>query len=319
MIIVNSLEALKIKEDAVVLTIGNYDGLHRGHKKIIRKVIARARELGGKSAIITFEPHPRFFLHPESSPPLLLTREEKIDILSHWGLDFYIEIPFDEKFSQIKAEDFLEKVWFFIKPKGIYVGEDFRFGLKREGNLELIKKFSKEKNFFAEGISKLEISGEEVSSTLIRKYILEGSVEKAHFLLGRPFEIRGVVEQGAKRGRELGFATANIKLGKKIVPQRGVYSTLVDIEEEQLLPSVSNIGVRPTFSDISEEILEIHILGRQIDLYGKEIRCLFIKKIRDEKKFSNVSELIKQIEEDKKVAEENLIASHLLKRKLFWG
>lgn len=319
MIIVNSLDAAKIEKEPVVLTIGNYDGLHRGHKKIIRKVIARARELKGTSAIITFEPHPRFFLYPQSSPPLLLTRDEKIDIMSHWGIDLYIEIPFDEKFSQMKACEFLEKVWHFLNPKEVYAGEDFRFGLKREGDLGLIKKFAKEKNSFAEGISKLEISGEEVSSTLIRKYILEGSVEKAHFLLGRPFEIRGVVEQGAKRGREIGFATANIKLGGKIIPQRGVYSTLVDTKEEQLLPSVSNVGIRPTFSDIDEEILEIHIIDRQIDLYGREIRCLFLQKIRDEKKFSNVGELVKQIEEDKKIAKESLISSHLLKRKLFWG
>lgn len=319
MIVLNSLEAVQIKKEPVILTIGNYDGLHRGHKKIIRKVIVRARELRGTSAIITFEPHPRSFLYPQSSPPLLLTRDEKVDILRHWGIDLYFEIPFDEKFSQLKAEHFLEKVWQFLNPKEVYTGEDFRFGLKREGDCEMIKKFAKERNSFAEGISKLEISGEEVSSTLIRKYILEGNIEKAHFFLGRPFEIRGVVEQGAKRGREIGFATANIKIGSKIIPQKGVYTTLVDIEEDLLLPSVSNVGTRPTFSDLNEEILEIHIIDRQINLYGREIRCLFIQKIRDEKKFSNVNELIKQIEEDKKTAKQSLIASHLLKRKLFWG
>ncbi|MCX7830123.1 MAG: bifunctional riboflavin kinase/FAD synthetase [Acidobacteria bacterium] len=319
MIVINSLKSAQTERKRFVITIGNYDGLHRGHKKIIRKVIARARETGGASAIITFEPHPRFLLHPESAPPLLLTREEKIDILSHWGLDYYIEIEFNYEFSQIKAMDFLKSVWHFLTPSEVYVGEDFRFGLKREGDCGLIKSFAKEHNSYAEGIEKLVISGEEVSSTMIRKCILEGDVEKAHFLLGRPFEIRGIVEGGAKRGREIGFATANLKVGDKIVPKRGVYSTLVDIKEDALLPSVSNIGIRPTFSDIEKEILEIHIIDREIDLYGKEIRCLFIEKIRDEKRFSSLSELRRQIEIDKNHAKEKLLSSKLLKRKLFWG
>ncbi len=319
MIILNSLNEAKVDKKPVILTMGNYDGLHRGHKKIIRKVISRARETGGSSAIITFEPHPRFFLYPHSAPPLLLTREEKIDIISHWGVDIYIEISFNKEFSELRAEEFLKSVWENLFPAEIYVGEDFRFGLNREGDFNLIKKYAEEKKSYAEVISKFTISGEEVSSTLIRKYIQNGNVEKAHLLLGRPFEIRGTVEEGAKRGKEMGFATANLKVGDKIVPERGVYSTLVDIKEDNLLPSVSNIGVRPTFSDISQDILEIHIIDREIDLYGKEIRCLFVEKIRDEKKFSGVEELKKQIERDRDTALKNLVASHLLKRKLFWG
>lgn len=319
MIIKDKLEEIKIEKRPLILTVGNFDGLHRGHKKVIRKVISRARESYGTSALLTFEPHPRIFLHPDSAPPLLLTREEKIDILDHWGLDYYIEIPFTIEFSQIRAEDFLNQIWLFLNPKEVYVGEDFRFGLKREGNFSDINNFAEKMGSFAEAVKKLEISGKEVSSTLIRNCIENGDVEKAHLFLGRPFEIRGIVERGAERGREIGFATANIKIGDKIVPKRGVYSTLVDIKEEYLLPSVSNVGVRPTFSDISEEILEIHIIDKNIELYGKEIRCLFLHQIREERKFSSVEELKNQILKDKEVAKNKLLSSHLLKRKLFWG
>ncbi len=319
MIIVEGLKEVENLTKPVILTMGNYDGLHRGHKKIIRKVTARARELNGTSALLTFEPHPRLLLHKDSAPPLLLTRSEKIDILSHWGLDLFIEVAFDEEFAKVKANQFLEMITSIYPIKEIYVGEDFKFGAERKGDKETILNFAKEKNFYAEAISKLKVRGEEVSSTLIRKYIVDGDMEKTHLLLGRPFEIRGVVKKGAKRGQVLGFPTANIEIGNKIVPKNGVYITLVDIGEEYLLKSISNVGLRPTFDDLKKPILEIHLIDRDIDLYSKELRCLFIHKVRDEIKFSSSEELKDEIAKDVRYAVDFLSNYHLLKRKLFWG
>lgn len=316
-VVENFNEPIENKE--FVITIGNFDGLHRGHKKVIRKVISRARELKIFSGLITFNPHPKKFLYPELFQPSILTREEKIDILNHWGLNYYFEINFDECFRKKSAKEFIDNLFNLIKIKEIYVGEDFRFGVDREGDVEFLKSYFGVKGVYCEAVKKLKVRGEFVSSSIIREAIMNGEIEKANLFLGRPFEVRGVVEKGLQRGSKLGFKTANLRLPNKVVLKNGVYATLVDVGEENLYVGVANLGIRPTFSDRTEPLLEIHIVNKDLELYGKEIRCLFLRRIRDEKKFDNVEDLISQIKEDCEKAREIVKHYHLFKKRLFWG
>jgi riboflavin kinase / FMN adenylyltransferase len=317
MIIVKSFDSAPTIKNPLILTMGNFDGLHRGHKKVIRKVISRARELGGTSALLTFEPHPRTLLHPDNAPPLILTKEEKIEIVSRWGVELYIEIPFTNNFAAITAEEFLEMLFQKFSPYEIYIGEDFKFGAGRKGDIGVLKRFSVTRNCLAEAVPKLLIDGEDVSSTRVRTRLLEGNMEQAHLLLGRPFEIGGTVVAGAKRGRELGFPTANIPLGDKLVPSPGVYITCLDLGSGSPMPAVSNIGDRPTFNEKIEPLLEIHVLKGSYDLYGKKARCLFLHKLRDEKKFETPAELTEQIAKDKADAEKYFELNPLVKRAFY--
>jgi riboflavin kinase / FMN adenylyltransferase len=317
MIIVNGFDPVPVIKRPLILTIGNFDGLHRGHKKVIRKVISRARELGGTSALLTFEPHPRTFLYPENTPPLILTREEKIEIVSRWGVELYIEIPFTKEFATKSAEGFLKSLSRSFSPREVYIGEDFKFGAGRKGNIDVLKRFAESEHYFAEGVPKLMIDGEEVSSTRVRMVLLEGNMEQAHKLMGRPFEICGTVVAGAKRGRELGFPTANILLGDKLVPPAGVYVTCADLGYGPPLHAVSNLGDRPTFNEKVEPLLEIHILELSHDLYGKRLRCLFLHKLRDERKFRNAAGLITQIAKDKAAAEKYFELNPLIKKTFY--
>jgi len=317
MIKINSFDAVPALKSPLILTIGNFDGLHRGHKKVIRKVIARARELGGTPALLTFEPHPRSYLHPENAPPLILTREEKIEIVSRWGVELYVEIAFTKEFAAKSAEEFLGNLFDSLSPGEIYIGEDFKFGAGRKGDMEVLRKFSASRGCFAEAVPKLMVDGEEVSSTRVRNELLEGNIERAHVLLGRPFEVRGEVVAGDRRGRTLGFPTANIDMGAKLIPSNGVYVTCLDMGAGVVLPSVSNLGDRPTFHEKERVVLEIHVLKGTHELYGRRARCLFFHKLRDEVKFNSAEELVAQIAKDKAEAERYFELNPLIKKAFY--
>jgi len=281
-----------------VLTLGVFDGLHLGHQLIMRTVVERARETGAIPTVITFDPHPRAVLHPESAPPLLQTLDQKVEGFGVLGIEQTIVIRFDKEFSQIRAEDFLrDVVKDRLHAKEVYLGRGFAFGHNREGNIELLRRVSAELGFFADEVPEVQFRNQRVSSSKVRKLLLEGRVNLARRLLGRPYGVEGRVERGSERGHKLGFPTANLHPNNRVIPRNGVYvtGTLID---GQWRRSVTNVGVRPTFGDVSEPSVETFVLNWDGDLYGDVVRVRFLYRLRDERKFGSVEELTRQITTD---------------------
>jgi riboflavin kinase / FMN adenylyltransferase len=281
-----------------VLTLGVFDGLHVGHQLIMRTVVDRARAASAVPTVITFDPHPRAVLHPESAPPLLQTLDQKVEGFGVMGIEQTIVIRFDETFSQIRAEDFLhDVVKERLQAKEVYLGCGFAFGHNREGNIELLRHVSQELGFFADEVPEVQIRGQRVSSSRVRRLLTEGRVNVARRLLGRPYGVEGPVERGAERGRGLGFPTANLHPRNRVIPRNGVYvtGTLID---GQWRRSVTNVGVRPTFGGDSEPSVETFVMDWAGDLYGDVVRVRFLHRLRDELKFKSVEELTAQIQKD---------------------
>lgn len=300
----------------VILTAGNFDGLHRGHKRILRKVISRAREEGGTSVVATFEPHPMKVLYPEKAPSLIQTVAQKRDILAHLGIEVLLEIPFTPAFGRVSAAEFTRNLAAALKPKEIYIGDDFRFGHGREGDIALLQSMAQELGFAATAFQKLKVDGAEVSSSRIRQLLTAGEMEKAVRLLGRPYVIEGVVEAGDGRGRTLGYPTANLSIENELVPALGVYVVGVDVGEHLLLPGVANLGSRPTFGE-GEVVVEVHLLDSSRNLYGKRIRCLFFKFLRPERRFDSVEELKEAIARDVE-GTRSYFRDNVLHRRMFY-
>ncbi len=286
-----------------VVTLGVFDGLHIGHQLIMKTVVERARAAGAVPTVITFEPHPRAVLHPESAPPLLQTFDQKIEALGVLGIEQTIIIHFDKNFSQIRAEDFLrETVVDRLQAKEVYLGCGFAFGHNREGHIDLLRKVGGQLGFIADEVPEVQIRGERVSSSRIRDLILQGRMNLARRMLGRPYGVQGRVVRGGARGHAIGFPTANIDPQNRVIPSRGVYVTAIMIDG-QWRQSVTNIGVRPTFGDATQSSIETHVLHWSDDLYGRTVRVRFLHQLRDEKKFSSVDELKSQIAFDVSRAE----------------
>jgi riboflavin kinase/FMN adenylyltransferase len=286
-----------------VLTLGVFDGLHLGHQLIMRTVVERARETGSIPTVITFDPHPRAVLHPESAPPLLQTLDQKVEGFGVLGIEQAIVIRFDETFSQIRADDFLRDiVRDRLHAKEVYLGRGFAFGHNREGNIELLRRVSQELGFFADEVPEVQFRNQRVSSSKVRGLLSEGRVNLARRLLGRPYGVEGRVERGAERGAGLGFPTANLHPRNRVIPRNGVYvtGTLIDGEWRR---SVTNVGVRPTFKADAEPSVETFVLNWAGDLYGDVVRVRFLHRLRDERKFGSIEELKVQIDKDVKRAE----------------
>ena len=281
-----------------VLTLGVFDGLHLGHQLIMKTVVERARATGAVPTVITFEPHPRALLHPESAPPLLQTFDQKIEALGVLGIEQTIVIHFDMSFAQIRAEDFLREVIVDrLHAKEVYLGCGFAFGHGREGNIDLLRTVSKSLGFFADEVPELRLRGRRVSSSRIRELLQEGKVNIARRMLGRPYGVEGRVVRGAERGATLGFPTANLHPQNRVIPRNGVYVTATLIDR-QWRRSVTNIGTRPTFGSDNESSVETFVMDWSGDLYGDVVRVRFLHRLREEKKFGSIDELKTQIERD---------------------
>lgn len=286
-----------------VITLGVFDGLHLGHQLIMKTVVDRARATGAVPTVITFEPHPRAVLHPESAPPLLQTLDQKIEAMGVLGIEQTIVIHFDQAFSQIRAEDFLRDVVVDrLQAREVYLGRGFFFGHDREGNIDLLRRVSDTLGFVADEVPEVRLHAKRIGSTRIRELLLEGRVNLARRMLGRPYGVEGPVVRGAARGNQLGFPTANIHPHNRVIPRQGVYvtATLIDGRWRR---SVTNIGVRPTFGDNLGPSVETHVLNWSGDLYGDVVRVRFLHRLRGEKKFASVEELKTKIESDARRAQ----------------
>lgn len=281
-----------------VLTLGVFDGLHLGHQKIMRTVVERAEAIGAVPTAITFDPHPRAVLHPESSPPLLQTLDQRLANFEVLGIEQAIVIRFDEEFASQPAEDFLyEIVHDRLQAKEVYLGKGFAFGRERGGNITLLKQISEELGFFADEVAEVTLRGQRISSSRIRQLLAEGRVNLVRRMLDRPYGVEGVIVRGARRGHTIGFPTANLKPHNRVIPKFGVYATatLVDGEWRR---SITNIGVRPTFERNADPSIETYIFDLDQDLYGDVLRVRFLHRIRDERKFDGIEQIKAQITRD---------------------
>jgi riboflavin kinase/FMN adenylyltransferase len=320
--VVHGFEQLKESpKRPVVVTIGNFDGVHRGHQRIISMAIQQARGLQGTAVAFTFRPHPQVALRPEKAPPLLMTYDEKLELLAEQGVDLILEQPFSREFSTSAPETFFNEVLLRrLNASSIVVGYDFAFGKGREGHLEALSDFCQRSGVKLTVVEPQRFEGEVVSSSRIRTLLSGGQVLQASRLLGRPFFYRGVVIKGDARGRKLGFPTANLRLENKIALPNGVYATVSRIrdargnwlESESFIPSVTNIGVRPTFTISAAQqapmegefpaLIETHLLGRSLDLYGLTLEVRFLERLREERKFDGLEALKSQIARDAEAA-----------------
>ena len=281
-----------------VLALGNFDGLHRGHVKIVERIQRGALERGGTSVVLTFDPHPPRVLRPDKAPALLMTKAQKLDALARAGVQGAAVVRFSTEMSQWEPDAFVGTVLVeWLRVAEVWVGADFLFGRNRSGNFTLLKALGAQYGFRAEKIDPVRYKDFVVSSTRIRRLVGEGRVDEAGALLGHHYALDGVVVEGAKRGRELGFPTANLATENELVPPHGVYATAITVDGA-VYPSVTNIGQRPTFGDHLATTVEAHLIDRTMDLYGKTVRLAFVQRLRDERKFPDLAALQEQIAAD---------------------
>ena len=291
-------------EEPLALAVGNFDGVHAGHQALIKKALEFAKRLGIAAGVVTFHPHPMKFFN-RAGNIILTPTEEKLRLIRLYGINRIFLLKFDESLSCMGPEEFVAKVLVErLQCKALVVGENFRFGKDRSGDVSLLKKLSSRYNFEFFAYPAVIEEGIPVSSTRIRRLIREGNIKLAWKLLRRPYRIIGKVVKGEGRGKMLGFPTANIEPYNEIVPKNGVYTAFADLGD-RLMKAVVNIGTKPTFGN-EEVTVEAHIIDLDEDLYGKEIALYFVDRLRDEKKFGSVDELIEAITRDVGFARESL-------------
>ncbi len=281
-----------------VVTIGNFDGVHLGHRAILARVVHRAREVQGQAVAVTFEPHPLKVLRPGLELPLLTTGEQKLRLLAGAGLQAVVILPFTQEFAQLPARDFvLDYFCRRLKVREVVVGHDYAFGRGREGNIDLLKEMGRSHGFTVQVVWAVEAEGAVVSSSLIRAMLRLGKVDAANRLLGRAYGVVGRVVKGHGRGAELlKVPTANLRPANELLPASGIYAVRVQRGGETL-PGVANIGTCPTFDD-AELSLEVHLLDFNGDLYGEDLEVEFVSRLREERRFPSVEALGAQIRAD---------------------
>lgn len=284
---------------AIGLTIGNFDGVHIGHRQLIGKIKTECQKKNLKFVVVTFVPHPQKILQPEKERFLITSYEQRRTLLKKLGVDYLVEMKFTRDFSTLSPAEFMKDFLFcYPELKNFYLGYDFAFGANKQGGYDLVREICKPRNISVEIQPAFELNGEIVSSTLIRNQLIAGEVDKVDKVLSRPFHLEGVVVKGEGRGKKIGFPTANVQVSPDlIVPGKGVYITRT-IYNGMTFQSVTNIGNNPTFKSSDLLHIETNLFDFDSDIYGETLDIQFIKKIRDERKFPTVNDLIFQIKED---------------------
>jgi riboflavin kinase/FMN adenylyltransferase len=300
--IVNKITNLNADFSGITIALGTFDGIHIGHQKIISRAVDLAKKINGTSVVFTFSNHPLSVVAPERCPLQLVTQDYKAELIQSLGVDILLTIPFTPEFLELSATQFLTLALENLSPKHIVVGPNYFFGYKRSGTPEVLQHAGIQHGFNVEIHPTVYVNNTIVSSTLIRQMVTAGNVEQAAHLLGRQFQIKGIVIHGAKRGRELGYPTVNLEIANDMVlPADGVYAVSVTIENTQY-NGIANIGNNPTFNGVDRR-LEVHILDFSGNLYGQSVVVSFLKHIRGQITFSSPTELKLQIYHDIKAAQ----------------
>jgi len=282
-----------------VLTFGVFDGLHIGHQEIMRRIVARARSLDLPATVVTFDPHPRAVLRPQTAPPLLQTFEQKMEGMARLGVDQCIVLRFTLELAAVSATDFLHQLIFGrLDAREVYLGHGFAFGHRREGHFALLKQVAEDLGRAAEEVPEIRLRGHRISSTMIRRLLTAGRINLARRMLGRAYGIESCVVEGRRiAGSQLNYPTANLKPHNTVIPMNGVYVTLTLVEGEWRR-SITNVGHKPTFGGEPEVTIETHVLDFDRELYGEMIRVRFLHRLRNERRFASIEALRAQIDED---------------------
>jgi len=283
--------------DGASVTLGNFDGIHLGHQALIKSAVNDAKRLGVRSAVLTFEPHPLRVLAPDRAPKMLLTHKDKMQLLQSLGVDCVVIQQFDRFFAAILAEDFVRKYLHErLRAKKVWVGKDLRFGKGRGGDIDKLRLWGEQLGYAVGIVEPVMVCGERVSSSRIRELISAGDVAAVQPMLARHYFVSGRVVSGHRRGRELGFPTANIASRAEILPRDGIYATMFHLGDK-LLPSVTSVGLNPTFG-AGPRTIESYILDFDREIYGESVKLSFVARLRDEVDFTSVESLIEQIHVD---------------------
>lgn len=304
MILARTIGELTREKNSVV-TVGTFDGVHRAHQEIVREVVHRAKMKEGRSVVVTFDPHPKEVVGEFAEPiQLLTTIDERAELLDALQVDVLFVIEFTKEFSRQTAREFFER--YLINGTGVsevVVGYDHKFGTKRQASTEALVRMGEEFDFSVFSFHPYTVNGEVVSSTVVRRALMKGDVERANAFLGRAYSMRGTVVPGDGRGRTIGYPTANVEpeWSKKLIPANGVYLVGVQVNEREYF-GMMNIGVRPTVTDGTRHVMEVYMFDFSGDLYGKRLRVSFLRKLRDELKFASLQELITQLGKDETIS-----------------
>jgi riboflavin kinase/FMN adenylyltransferase len=297
--VIRGLHNLRSEHRGCVATIGNFDGVHLGHQAVFRHLREQADALGLPATVITFEPQPQEFFAPQSAPARLTRMREKLHAIAEAQIDRVVLLEFGQRLAQMGAAEFVQRLLVDgLDVRYLFVGDDFRFGQGRSGDIAMLCAVGQEHGFGVENMNTFAVGEERVSSTRIRQALANGELEAASHYLGRPYRICGRVGHGDERGRTIGFPTANIDLHRRVSPLHGVFAVRVGGLEEAQLPGVANIGNRPTVKGDPRHLLEVHLFDFNRSIYGAHLEVEFCKKLRDEQKFANFEQLMHQIEHD---------------------
>lgn len=306
--LVRGLANLRDPHRGSVVTIGNYDGVHRGHQHMLATVTARARELGMPATVVTFEPTPREYFEGDSAPARLMRLREKLEALPLYGVDRVVVLRFDRRMQAMGADEFVERL--LVRGLGarhVVVGHDFHYARRREGNIDTLRAAGDRHGYTVEEVGRFLVDGERVSSSLVREALGRGDLARAGLLLGRPYRMAGRVRRGQQLGRLLGYPTANLALHRKVVPLWGVFAVRVSGAGLVDHPAVASLGTRPTI-DGTEPLLEVHVFDHDGDLYGRYLDVDFVRRLRDERRFESLDSLVEQMHRDAAEARELLRA-----------
>jgi riboflavin kinase/FMN adenylyltransferase len=298
--LIRNLSQLRPRHQGCVATIGNFDGVHLGHQAVLQQLTAKAKKLQLPTLVIIFEPQPMEFFAPDKAPARLTRLREKLIVMRRYGVDRVLCLHFKASFAALSAEAFIQKI-LGLGIRHLVIGDDFRFGQKRQGNFATLQKAGKQYGFTVESQHTFILGKERVSSTRVRQALMQGDLDAARELLGRPYTMCGRVRYGQQMGRSIGFPTANIFLHRQVSPLNGVFAVTLHGVTEKPLAGVANLGTRPTING-SQLLLEVHLFDFQRTIYGHYVEVEFVRKLRDEQRFASIEALKQQIEKDVRLA-----------------